>query len=1172
MDLNGNCTFCNRACVDLLGYDETGQLLGKNMHDLIHHTRPDGRPYLQEECKIYLASEKSERSHVTDEVLWRSDGTHFDSEYWSHPVRSNGELVGSVVTFIDITERKRMEALNRAREDQLREAQRIAGIGSWEVALGSTAATWSEGLYRILGRDLSLGPPTFDTLSQFYTPEGWGLLEAAIAKTIETGAPHEIELEMIRDDGGTCWTTTRGEAVRGPDGAVVGLRGTVLDITECRRAELAHQEREAQLREAQRIAGIGSWERELGTNAISWSEGMYRILGRDLSQGPPDVATLSRFFTPESWDRRATAMARLVETGEPSEVDLEMIREDGSTCWTTARGEAVRGPDGAVVRLRGTIHDITERKRAEVEYQKREAELKEAQRIAGIGSWERSLDSETTNWSEGLYRILGRDLSQGPPKFSALSQFYTPESWERARPAIARVIETGEPYELELAMVRDDGSICWTTTRGEAVRGSDGAVVGLRGAVHDITERKRAEKAYQEREAQLKEAQRIAGIGSWERPLDRDAINWSEGLYRILGRDLSQGPPKVTELSQVFKPESWELLRPAIANTIETGAAFELELEMIRDDGDICWITNRGEAVLGPDGKVVGLRGTVHDVTERKRAEMANQEREAQLREAQRIAGIGSWERELGSETINWSEGLYRILGRDLSQGPPNFTTLAQVFTPESWELVRPAIANAIETGESFELVLAMIRDDGDICWVTNRGEAVLGPDGKVVGLRGTVHDITERKRLQASTAQADRLSSMGLLAAGVAHEINNPLTYLLYNVESLAEDLQKIAMAVGRSTADLRKELGDTAFAAVMGEDAEVLDRSHIDAAAVRAREAVEASERIKVLIRSLSTFSRVEKGAETWVDVHQAIESAITMAQNEMRYRARLVKDLHAVPDVWASAGKLSQVFLNLLINAAHSIDEGHVEDNIITIRTWTEGDDVFAEVGDTGNGISEQDLGRIFEPFFSTKQIGKGSGLGLAICNNLVTEFGGSIQVDSEIGKGSRFIVRLPVTSTLATPRGDHSMEQVRRTPTVGGRVLVVDDEPAIRQILKRLLGQVHEVFTADSGLAGRQILEHDQSFDVILCDLMMSEMTGMELHEWLGAHHPELSRRLVFITGGIFTPRAAEYLATVSNLQIEKPFDSVQLSKLVADLVEATREPTPGMWGPTRRSRA
>jgi CheY-like chemotaxis protein len=205
----------------------------------------------------------------------------------------------------------------------------------------------------------------------------------------------------------------------------------------------------------------------------------------------------------------------------------------------------------------------------------------------------------------------------------------------------------------------------------------------------------------------------------------------------------------------------------------------------------------------------------------------------------------------------------------------------------------------------------------------------------------------------------------------------------------------------------------------------------------------------------------------------------------------------------------------------------------------------------------------MGRIFEPFFTTKGVGMGSGLGLAICKNLVSELGGEIRIESQTGSGTRFVVQLPVQAEVPAELRPDDMDAAPRA-SVRGRLLVIDDEEPIRKTLVRLLGRDHEIVTAGSGREGQAILESDSNFDLVFCDLMMPQMTGMDLHAWLAERNPALAGQIVFITGGAFTPRANEYLATAGNLKVEKPFAGANLRKLVSELVIAARSKggTPG----------
>ena len=426
--------------------------------------------------------------------------------------------------------------------------------------------------------------------------------------------------------------------------------------------------------------------------------------------------------------------------------------------------------------------------------------------------------------------------------------------------------------------------------------------------------------------------------------------------------------------------------------------------------------------------------------------------------------------------------------------------------------------------------------------------------DGRPL-LQATIRDETEVKRLQARLSQADRLASMGMVAAGVAHEINNPLAHVLYNVESLAQDIPRIAEVARRCASALLNQLGSGTFAEIAGPDGKVVLTAALDDAIDRAREALSSTQRIRTISRALGTFSRVESGELVDVDVNRAIESAISMASGEFKYRAKLIRNFNRIPTVRATEGKLSQLFLNLLINAAHALDGGSVDSQRITVSSWCESGDVFVEIADTGRGIDPADLVRIFEPFFTTKAAGEGSGLGLAICKSIVDEFGGDLRVESELGLGARFTVRLPVvagsSAVISKP------PELAPDPQHRGRILVVDDDWGIRETVKRLLGRDHDLVVLSSAEDARTLLETDRAFDVILCDVMMPRLTGVELHRWLAERAPALAWQVVFLTGGAFTPGAAEYLTSVGNPVLEKPFDAFRLRDLVAQLVAAAK---------------
>ncbi len=398
--------------------------------------------------------------------------------------------------------------------------------------------------------------------------------------------------------------------------------------------------------------------------------------------------------------------------------------------------------------------------------------------------------------------------------------------------------------------------------------------------------------------------------------------------------------------------------------------------------------------------------------------------------------------------------------------------------------------------------------------------------------------DLTERRALEAQLRVSERMVSVGTLAAGVAHEINNPLAYVLANLEQAQQSLDGLS---GRVETSLLEELRDLVGEGFQGAD------------------------RVRRIVRDLGTFSRSDDDVVGLVDVTQALESAIAMAQNEIRHRARLIRDYSSdLPMVSANEARLAQVFLNLLMNAAQALDDGRAETNEIRVRTRHRGDEIIVEISDTGPGIPSELRQRIFDPFFTTKPVGEGVGLGLSICHSIVAAYSGHVSIvdegdaDASLRWGSIFRVHLPASSALPKPAElpPPSLSKAR-----AARVLIVDDEPVVLKALRRILKQ-HEVELAHSGKqALERLLGNDEQFDVIVCDMMMPEVSGLEVYQRLEAEAPEIALRMVFMTGGAFTPAAREFLAEHKDRWLEKPFDRQRVLDLVQEvLFETTEEDT------------
>jgi signal transduction histidine kinase len=385
------------------------------------------------------------------------------------------------------------------------------------------------------------------------------------------------------------------------------------------------------------------------------------------------------------------------------------------------------------------------------------------------------------------------------------------------------------------------------------------------------------------------------------------------------------------------------------------------------------------------------------------------------------------------------------------------------------------------------------------------------------------------RQKLQAQLVIADRMSAVGTLAAGAAHEINNPLASVMSNLDLLAEEIRTLS---GDAATSRWKELG------------ELVD------------DARQGAERVRKIVRGMKTFSRADEDRRVPLDVQSVLQLSINMTFHEIKHRARIVKDYGPVPFVLADEARLGQVFLNLLVNAAHSIPSGQVDRNEIRVVTATDSSgNAVVEIRDTGRGIPSEILGRIFDPFFTTKSVGEGTGLGLSICRNLVRDVRGTISVESEPGKGSAFRIVLPPAPPERTEPTNHRLGS-RPPRGQTGRVLVVDDDEMIRTTLRRVLGKEHDLTLVAHGREALELLVGGNAFDVILCDLMMPQMTGMELHGEISRKLPKMADRMVFLTGGAFTPAARNFLDSVSNQRLEKPFSPQNLRAIVRALVAQT----------------
>lgn len=433
--------------------------------------------------------------------------------------------------------------------------------------------------------------------------------------------------------------------------------------------------------------------------------------------------------------------------------------------------------------------------------------------------------------------------------------------------------------------------------------------------------------------------------------------------------------------------------------------------------------------------------------------------------------------------------------------------------------------------------------------------------DGVVVGGVGLVEDVTDQRRASELIARTERLTSLGTLAAGVVHEVQNPLAYVIANLDVALRTVDK---------ADPNAE-GTEAPASSSSK------KTELRAALTAARE---GASRVALIARDLKTFAKSDESVRGPVDLAEAIATSLKLTQNSLKGNAKVSTDIHGVGTVWASEPRLVQLFVNLLLNAIDGIERGGGQDNAIRIVAKVLPDGRRrVDIEDTGKGVAPEDASRVFEPFWTQKP--NGMGLGLAICHGIVESLGGEIFLDADrpVGsRGARFSVILPARSGTSAsiapaPPPPVAEKPVERAPVAQpvtngngdeprGKLLVVDDELRLAEILRMTLSASYDVDVATRGRRALELLLHpptatERDFDVVLCDIMLPDFTGAQLFQEVSRSRPDLAERFVFLTGGVFTESIRQFLHDVSNPRIEKPFDLDQLEHLVAQRVKLAR---------------
>ncbi len=1074
--------------------------------------------------------------------------------------RENGEIVWYGV-LLDITDRKRAEEAWRQSEFRFQQiAAASPGVIYAVVEYPDGPVCYEylspafEEIHEIPLAEALKNPAI--TFNQIHPDDRAGY-QQAVANALESWELFQHEWRIVPPSGKIKWLQGRSRPERRGNGEIV-WHGIVLDVSDRKRAEALVQEREARLRLAMEVSNAIAWERNLQTDELFFTS-------TPTDREPvimPYSAALARVH-PEDRERLHRANEEAIARGGGFEIEHRVISHENPSEWrwlqVTARVQVDAA--GNSTRLIGMSVDITDRKLAEEALRESERVLAEAQKIAHVGNWCCDCITQKITWSEETFRIYGFDPSLGEPPYEQLLQITHPDDVAVFLRNVERAVTEGISYEHEIRIIRpDDGRLRYTFGKGQAVFNDRGEVIKLFGTVQDISDRKQAEEALRESELNFREAQKVAHIGSWKFDCATGKTTWSEELFHIHGLDPSQPVAQYPDNSRSIHPDDLLVYQTEILEPARARKPFQADLRIIRPSGEIRYVEFRGKPIFNERGETVGLIGTGMDVSDRKRAEIAlreSWERERTLfqitQKMRQTLDLQTIFRTVTGElraTLACSRvSVYRFnpdySGQFIAESvAPGWVSLVSNDVQTVWEdpylqatrggryqqqetftvndiyqaglsdchiqlleqfQARACCVVSVHAGEQLWGLLSAYQNNAPRQWKSEEIQLIaqvsiqLGVAIQQAELFAQIQNQSRQLQQAAEAAEAANRAKSTFLA-NMSHELRTPLNAILGFAQLMSKSPQLTPEE--RDNMGIINRSGQLLLALIN----DVLDMAKIEAGRVTLDE------------QTFNLYGLLEE-----------LEKMFSLRAKQAGLQLRVSRS-DGVPE-WIRTDeiKLRQVLMNLISNAIKFTETGSISARVSAVKRegaleeTGEGNadsdrlTLHFEVEDTGIGIPETELEKIFEPFLQTrtgKQSQEGTGLGLPIGRKFVQLMGGELTVSSQVGRGSTFKFDIQVGS--GTPSESETKTQpTRRVLALEPnqpryRILIADDERDNRQLLIQLLSPLgFSLAQASDGVETLNLWESWQPH-LIFMDVRMPGLSGIEATAQIKAREKERSR--------------------------------------------------------------
>jgi len=945
-----------------------------------------------------------------------------------------------------------------------------------------------------------------------------------IRAAMESRSPSREELINYTKSGEAFWLELEIAPVSDEQGRLTHFVSVERDITERKKLELEHQKTLIHLNE--RLKELRALHET----------------SRLLRDGVIDPATLlaktaanlrDAFRNPESTAVRLVYGAHSFESESFRESNWMFSSGFEDTLGVPGRLTAVHlgdtDEDPFLPEEREMLDSISEmllshfsRQQTKIALRDSEERLARSQKIARLGTWEMNIGTGQLHWSEETLSIFGFDLKAGDPSYEEYLATIHPEDRPGLQAVAGSTIAGGGRFELDHRIVRPDGEVRWVHGIGE-LRSSFGEGGDfLVGTVLDITERKRTEERLRESEERLRCLSRATNDAIWEWNIPADEVVWNEGYDTLFGRTGITVGKSLKSWSDFIHPDDLDRATTTLFTMIESGGDYwEGEYRFRHADGNYLYVHDRGRVMRNSRGEPVRMIGGMTDLTESKKAEAKLQEQATLLEKAKDAILV----RDLEHNILFWNRGAELLYGWTAEEAIGcSVARLLYSSIEQFEEATRTVIEKGDWSGEVEQFDKEGRRKTVEGSWTLMRDA-----EGNPKSILSINTDLTDRRELERQFLRTQRLESLGTLAGGIAHDLNNVLTPILMSIELLTS----------KETDPGRLQL-----------------LSAIDSSAKRGAD----------MVKQVLAFGRGVEGQLSGTNLGLLVEEVIKIVRDT--FPPNIIVGFEREEPLWTILGdstQLHQVLLNLAVNARDSMPQGGALSFAVENREIEEtyadtkegikaGRYVALHVDDTGTGMSKEVLDRIFEPFFTTKDIGKGTGLGLSTSLAIVKSHGGHMQAFSEPGRGTRFLLHFPASDHISEsvePAGE--LEYLRGK---GETILLVEDEAVVRDITRQtLITFGYRVIPASDGAEAVAIYAKERHrIDLVLTDMMMPVMDGPSTIQVLQKIAPDV--RIIAASGlnsDAMVAKAANL--GVSNF-IPKPYTAEILLKTLFRVINET----------------